>query len=70
MVEIVEACGGFYVEESEDKSLENKIVISCVEDKKMWPNWTKQGAKLIDKEAILSGVLQQKFEPDKFKLTA
>ncbi len=70
VIEIVESCGGFYVEESEDKSVDNKIVISCDPDKKMWLHWTKRGATLVDKEAILSGVLQQTFEPDKFKLAA
>lgn len=68
MVEIVEACGGFYEEDSEDKSVEKKIVISCNEDKKTWNQWRKRGAKLVDKEAILTGVLQQVLEPDKYLL--
>ena len=70
VTEIVEACGGFYVEEIDDKSVDNKVVISCLDDKKMWRQWAKRAVTLIDKEAVLIGVLQQSFEPDKFKLTA
>lgn len=54
--------------EENDKSIENKFVISAVEDKKIWSWFKRRGAKLIDKEAILTGVLQQSFEPEKFAL--
>ena len=36
----------------------------------MWLRWTERGATLVDKEAILSGVLKQIFEPDNFMLAA
>uniref|UniRef100_A0A0P6FHA5 PAX-interacting protein 1 n=1 Tax=Daphnia magna TaxID=35525 RepID=A0A0P6FHA5_9CRUS len=68
MQEIVESCGGIYFEESDNSVDDNKIVISCESDRKTWPSWKKKCATLVDKEAILSGVLKQVFEPDKFKL--
>ncbi|XP_057371183.1 mediator of DNA damage checkpoint protein 1-like [Daphnia carinata] len=70
MQEIVESCGGIYFEESDNSVDDNKIVISCEADRKTWPSWKKKCATLVDKEAILSGVLKQVFEPDKFKLDA
>ncbi|KAI9564686.1 hypothetical protein GHT06_008427 [Daphnia sinensis] len=70
MQEIVESCGGIYFEESDNSVDDNKIVISCESDRKTWPSWKKKCATLVDKEAILSGVLKQVFEPDKFKLDA
>lgn len=66
--DIVESCGGFYVEDQDDKSADRKVVISCAEDRKSWPAWKRRGVLLVDKEAVLSGVLSQTFEPDKFKL--
>lgn len=67
-LEIIESCGGFYVEEIEDKSVDNKIVISCDQDKSSWAIWRNRDATLVSTEAILSGVLKQRFEPEKFKL--
>merc|ERR1712071_594771 len=66
--EIIESCGGFYVEEIEDKSVDNKIVVSCAQDESLWAIWRQRNASLISTEAILSGVLKQRFEPEKFKL--
>lgn len=67
-LEIIEACGGFYVEEIEDKSVDKKIVISCELDQSSWVIWRNKNATLVSTEAILSGVLKQRFEPEKFKL--
>lgn len=43
-------------------------MITCIEDKKIWSYLRRRKVKLIDKEAILTGVLQQSFEPEKFTL--
>ena len=66
----MESCGGSYFKESEDQLSEKKIVISCDQDEEMWLRWTERGATLVDKEAILSGVLKQIFEPNNFMLAA
>lgn len=64
----MESCGGFYVEEIEDKSIGNKVVISCPKDSAFWSIWKKTGALLVNTEAILSGVLRHNFIPENYKL--
>lgn len=72
ILDIISSCKGQCVKEfiGDPAPGEKRIAISAEtsEDKRRWRIWAARKAVIVKAEAILSGVLRQKFEPDNFKL--
>ena len=68
-IEIVLCAGGQYLDKMPTKKDEDTFIISCSEDKSSLSKALKAGVAIQDKEVLLTGLLRQKLELDKFKLS-
>ncbi|XP_049858430.1 uncharacterized protein LOC126349960 [Schistocerca gregaria] len=64
---IVESCGGTFIEAMKNLPA-NSFVVSCSEDKHMWPKLKKLGSPVVGAETLLLGVLQQKLNLNTYLL--
>ena len=68
-LEIVLCAGGQYLDKMPTINDEGTFIISCSEDKSTLTKALKAGVAIQDKEVILTGLLRQKLELDKYKLS-
>lgn len=67
---IIECCGGTFFAKPPAKWRPQSVVISDPKDRSEWPKLTKNGVTppILSTEAILAGVLQQRFDVEKHRL--
>ena len=68
-IKIVLCAGGQYLDKMPTKKDEETFIISCSEDKSSISKALKAGIAVQDKEVLLTGLLRQKLELDKYKLS-
>ncbi len=68
-LEIVACAGGQYLSRLPLKPDELTFVISCSADKSIIAKAVKAGVNIQDKEILLTGLLKQKLEFEKYKLS-
>ncbi|KAF2364349.1 Forkhead-associated (FHA) domain [Trinorchestia longiramus] len=64
MRDLVVSGGGEYLERQPRSFYESIVVVSCLQDKKLWPTFRKLNIPIVSTEFILSGILRSEVSID------
>lgn len=68
IADIVECAGGDYLHSAPKKYAPQIRIISCGQDKRMWPAFKSLGIPILGEEFILTGLLRHELLLDEFVL--